>query len=712
MIIRKILIENFRCYYGETIIELSEGLNLFIGDNGDGKTTLIEALEWLFDTSVDKMDQSLISRKKQTELGIDEVGTVSVSMDFEHDGEKSITKSFDFRRNGDNMDTFNYKFDGLESNQVEREPISGAELLDRCFDASVRQYSLFKGEEELDVFQNQNALQYLVNTFSNVRNFNPYISFWEFASDESQKALRKAVRLDKGNIKKERDLSQQIDSHIADMHNIKKKITEFENESRRYSEFIADYEYNREASEGLNIINTRLRAKKDNLIRVQNTIKENYSTRLLDDEWILCGMPSIFEEFQQRVSSASKLRRKEEAEAIKKQGKDEVIKELNESIAQGITPLSITIPDEATMKEMLDDEFCKVCGRKAEKGSDPYLFMKEKLDKLIESNLPKKKSEIKEYFTNNFVGELEQRRVSMAYEKARYAQLSTVIKEDIQFNKERKAEETNLKNEIYKIEDDKIKLLSSVGNFSEQDLENIHINLANWYRRKNDAEKQMPQLESKLLEIISNLNQAKREYNELATDSAANIFQKINSVFDIIRSAFERAKDKNIEEFLTSLGEEANSYFSKLNVEDFHGIINISKDYGSARLMLTDNSNRLVYNPSQSQLTTMRMSVLFAISKLTTLKRENDYPLIFDAPTSSFGVVKERDFFNLITEIDKQCVIFTKNFIEIDENTGAAILNRKAIDNMNARVYRMKKREPFNNQDLSTIQTDVTLIKH
>ena len=39
MRINKIIIKNFRSYYGENIFEFSKGLTLLIGDNGDGKTT-------------------------------------------------------------------------------------------------------------------------------------------------------------------------------------------------------------------------------------------------------------------------------------------------------------------------------------------------------------------------------------------------------------------------------------------------------------------------------------------------------------------------------------------------------------------------------------------------------------------------------------------------------------------------------------------------
>jgi DNA sulfur modification protein DndD len=64
MIIKEITIENFRSYYGVNTIKFNDGLMIFIGDNGDGKTTFFEALEWLFDTSKQNLDLRLISEKR------------------------------------------------------------------------------------------------------------------------------------------------------------------------------------------------------------------------------------------------------------------------------------------------------------------------------------------------------------------------------------------------------------------------------------------------------------------------------------------------------------------------------------------------------------------------------------------------------------------------------------------------------------------------
>lgn len=58
MIINKIIIRNFRSYYGDNTFEFKDGLTLIIGDNGDGKTTFFEALEWLFNTSQQKIKRN------------------------------------------------------------------------------------------------------------------------------------------------------------------------------------------------------------------------------------------------------------------------------------------------------------------------------------------------------------------------------------------------------------------------------------------------------------------------------------------------------------------------------------------------------------------------------------------------------------------------------------------------------------------------------
>lgn len=165
MIIKELRIKNFRSYYGDNNrFVFSDGLTLIIGDNGDGKTTFFEALQWLFNTTVNKGSMDHVSEMRKSKLEIGESDEVTVSMLFDHDGEKSVEKSFTFERTGE--DTFKVgtlMYRGLETNNSERVSVNGKILIDRCYDAFIQRFSMFKGESELNVFDSPTALKDLVD---------------------------------------------------------------------------------------------------------------------------------------------------------------------------------------------------------------------------------------------------------------------------------------------------------------------------------------------------------------------------------------------------------------------------------------------------------------------------------------------------------------------------------------------------------------------
>src|SRR5690606_26637968 len=112
--------------------------------------------------------------------------------------------------------------------------------------------------------------------------------------------------------------------------------------------------------------------------------------------------------------------------------------------------------------------------------------------------------------------------------------------------------------------------------------------------------------------------------------------------------------------------------FSKINVDAFTGIIHFKLvKIGSrvkVKIQLKEENGNIFYSPNQSLLTSMHISILLAISELSKEVRDDKYPMIFDAPTSSFGESKMTEFLNLIYETDNQTVILIKDYIAKDEN--------------------------------------------
>jgi wobble nucleotide-excising tRNase len=107
----------------------------------------------------------------------------------------------------------------------------------------------------------------------------------------------------------------------------------------------------------------------------------------------------------------------------------------------------------------------------------------------------------------------------------------------------------------------------------------------------------------------------------------------------------------------------------------------------------------------------MHISILFAISELTRENRDAEYPLIFDAPTSSFDEGKDKTFYECLnSQVNKQCIVVTKSYL-IKSEDGEFVTDTKALNRLNCKKYRIKKLTGFDKLDLSTIDTVVEEIK-
>lgn len=84
MRIHSIEIKNFRSYFGPNRFEINSGLTLIIGANGEGKTNLYDAMEWLFDNNVRNDSKRVVSKKAIAALNPGDTEELMVAIDFEH----------------------------------------------------------------------------------------------------------------------------------------------------------------------------------------------------------------------------------------------------------------------------------------------------------------------------------------------------------------------------------------------------------------------------------------------------------------------------------------------------------------------------------------------------------------------------------------------------------------------------------------------------
>ena len=265
MIIKELRIKNFRSYYGDNNrFVFSDGLTLIIGDNGDGKTTFFEALQWLFNTTVNKGSMDHVSEMRKSKLEIGESDEVTVSMLFDHDGEKSVEKSFTFERTGE--DTFKVgtlMYRGLETNNSERVSVNGKTLIDRCYDAFIQRFSMFKGESELNVFDSPTALKDLVDKYSGIRQFDKLEEFSAVFAQKANTAYLKQIKSDEKVSKEANSLELKIKHKADEISQTKTDIKEKTHSLELFTTKLSQLEQSQETSERYKDISNRLKTKQE-----------------------------------------------------------------------------------------------------------------------------------------------------------------------------------------------------------------------------------------------------------------------------------------------------------------------------------------------------------------------------------------------------------------------------------------------------------------
>lgn len=722
MIIKEIRIKNFRSYYGDNNrFEFSDGLTVIIGDNGDGKTTFFEALAWLLNTSVEKGAAENISEMRKSKMETGEVDEVSVFMEFEHNGLKSVEKSFAFERleNG----TFrigSLQYRGYETNGFEREAVNGKSLIDRCYDAFIQRFSMFKGESELNVFDNPAALKDLVDKFSDIRKFDQLVEFTRSFETKAEKAYMSEMRSDKKVAEKSRDLESKITRLSADLTITRQDIADKRQSVETFGKRLTELEDNQEASQRFKDLQLRLKTQEEKRNKIMAIISAvNYSHALLDRYWILAPFTPILKAFQEKIAVLSREKRKQDREFERTKaieiGKLEAFKELQGALVNGTTELPWYLPNQETMEDMINDHICKVCGREAPEGSEAYAFMVRKLEEYkrhteakIARDASKKEIADSTLFPHEYIERLHNLSQSLSgMREAEVAGYAQDIADRQELVTARKADLAKIEDKINDLKEEKTRLLINVGNLSEAALEKEFNDIKGLFDQKERATQRLAVLETQLSYQERQMAELKKEFNELDPESSqVKVMKEVHNVLEEIAKAFAQAQKDNLNRFLQELEAKANDYLVSLSAADFHGqvrLIHTAND--STEIKLYSSNGAEIKKPSGSQKTVMYISVLFAISDFTQEKRDEDYPLIFDAATSSFGDSKEEDFYNVIDKINKQCVIVTKDFIEKGR------LNEAAINGLTCAVYRIKKAPNFDPANMATIRTLIEKVR-
>lgn len=738
MIIKKLTICNFRSYYGVKEFVFSNKLNLILGSNGDGKTTFFEALNWVLtpteaakqNKEADVKLESLISAKMWRNLPDGESDKVYVSIEITYEAgkftkNKIIERCFTVTKKFGRPEISNVYHDSFECRGGRKDKkdmmLRGVLETDAAFPAVIKKYHLFKGEDKLNIFDNKETLQNLLDLYSDVKDIVPFKQFANYA----EKMAEKAMGTNKAKASKHAKDLEDVNKEIVQLtKELEKHETRLSSTKKEYEDAEAKLEGLKDDMASINKIRELQDKQKDwkrEIGVLQRRIDEEYGRMLLDSQWILMGFAPVLDEYNRKMSSSLTSKQNIEEDYKKKQ-EEEFDKAKTEKAKTELEKIAWKMNDVEKMKYMLHTHRCAICGTEAVEGSITYDFIKQRIHDVIELLTPKptdKQVELKKYFSADNIEDMKKMGEKLADEESKTHVDVEGIPNAIQakFDQNQKwrdgiAERDNLLERTNK----KIAQLnaSSISGVNLLEFANDIESINQWYEQREASGVERNKLLQVTIPRVKEELQKKREEQKKLMKATGN--DSLYDVFTFFRhfcNAVENTEESTTEELLKNLSKNANLFLSQLNVDDFTGVIRIYMHNGNLTIDLQDRNGKIITNPNTSLLTTMHISILLAISELTKDSRKAEYPLIFDAPTSSFDEGKDKSFYDCLNaNIDKQCIVVTKSFLYKDANTGEYMIDSEALKKLNCKKFRIKKlSDGFDKLDIATIDTQVTEIK-
>lgn len=739
MILKKLTIENFRSYYGKKEFVFGPRLNLILGSNGDGKSTLFEALNWVLtykETDVDKLPslKTLVSAKLFKSLPVNYPAPVRVTLMLANSSgnQRKLVREFYVEKKEDGtMMTAKHSHVGYRIvGPKEVAAISITDILEKegVFPAKIKKFSILQGEERLNIFEDPTILAELINMYSTVKDLAPYKDLADFIMDKGAQAKKNSQDKRASGSTSAKNLLGEIETLRKEEKRVSASLTENRDTLRETGQNIQSI------SGDYDIIKL-IREKKDDVLKMESLIKakseelnENYSIRLLDELWILAGFEPIAKEYVQKMetfeSRIQEMRDEHNRKIGEMYAQQKTLQEAKRKLKESIEAMPGFMPELEAMKQMLQEHRCKYCGTEAPEGSAAYEHIKKMLDeyqhKLEESLEEIKIPQVPPLNLGDNVRTLagESRSLLRSLEAADYK------------NKIENAKRAN--EDIHeKIE----KAYARIGSLNE----NIHRELANsstgedlmhyvddwqqvaqWHEDYGRAEGAIASLSARLPEIRRVLREKQEKYDKMVSNDKNRQFMDIYKLAVLFERSLASVEEKTYANFLSEISDRANEYMRKITVDDFRGIIALEhikggKAEGAVDVLLKDNRKVVITNPNKSLLTTKYISTILALADFNQERQSgNGYPLILDAPTSSFDTGKDKSFYKSLSKLSSQCLIFTKSFLfKEDEERGDYSIDMASLNEIDCPVYRIKKNQDgFDQQDLSTIETIVEPVKN
>lgn len=672
---------NFFNYYGEyedNIYEFNSGLNVIVADNGAGKTKLFSAFCWILkdevinsdatgdkNISVDNYKAYMISDKAKHETLTNNEVKCGVRINFsEGQYEYEIEKYFWAKRINDSSPTNpeNWFCHSIETKISKKDLVlldftllnSDADEVKKVTDKILRreflQYALIKGEEvdKIIDFENSDSLKSAIKTITNASKIDNLITLTKTLDNKSDKDLTAAKRANTNNL-------NEFNAKVKERDDCKTKLDRKKLELERYGEELTKAKKERDRL--LNLLATaqkreQIRSDQRHIeINLENIDKEhaeflnNLNDRFFDNQHVWLFYNTVHYE-----KGFHSLRDK----YLDYQKEKQVLRDFNNNLQDFLTKLPEGSPDSYSLRKMLEEENCFVCGREAERDTQPWKHIESVLQKHIQKEPQASKQNFSKFFD-------ELMQSSSAY----YNQINSIASDLNSFRaRDKYFREEKLR--LRKSSEDMVNDLIGLGGNETDEDKFIVTAFGQAERRIEKNEASIKDCENEI-DVIKNKIQALQEQVDNLTEGSTThtYIERKNILGDILKIS-EDTKKKMYAKILKNLENKSNEYYHALTLSNTGDGGNIKISSTSAEnysVEIRDDQDNKMYGLSEGFQRMKKLAVIMAIIAISD-RGLLDYPLIADAPLSSFGKGFIQGFFEHVPDVFNQTIIMVKDLYD------------------------------------------------
>ncbi|WP_298754869.1 hypothetical protein [uncultured Psychroserpens sp.] len=676
MIVKSILIKNFKSYYGDIEFNFKNGLNIISGHEGSGKSNLFDAFMWVLfkrvsgmrrDEELDESNVSYINDKIKQEFfnesnEEDIVCEVRIKVEVPKNLRNNKDREYEIIRrkeiylnkgmSGKSFYDKNVwsctnsellvKWVDESYNSKEITNLDAERVMDDIFPEKIRKYIWFQGEQlnELLDFDNKDTLQKAVDYIS-------YLSSYEYMSGmigevDRQLGVRARNKLQANN--RDKNKFNRLNNEFE---RLEKKIEE--NKilvEKKESQLIKLIEDEKEQNEKLSVLAgfPDLKVEEEKLMNKENMLRNKVSSlneeekNLFKSKWMLRGTDFLFEEADKQITKFTKYRR--------------------DLISQNDKQLEEGVPGDSLIIEMLEKKHCLICDRPASKGSTQYKAIQSHLDKNKDLNpLDPKIEELNEKIIN-LKGIPSKMLLRLKDINPEITEHESYIQNALN--------ERNATSEDLKLVREKIKDIIREKGESILNLKPKNIN-STLKRIRDDQEtirRQIAKYNSDILTDEFKYKNTLSEIKKLKNPGQEELLEdKLLEYTEFLKMVIKNQTETEKKELIDKIQKTANDI--QRNIANVNNIVIVyveidSEDY-SLKFVDADGNP----NPGHgAQNTLAKMSIISAIVKLSNEQKGENYPFIADAPTSDFATEFTNRFLESISNTYNQSIIISKDMVD------------------------------------------------